>query len=75
MLKKSIFYETKMGNDQEIELQDIEIGIFQEIKIMIKRSKVSFFMQSKVFITYCIIVQEIEKAIETLAGYYLRVFL
>jgi hypothetical protein len=35
------------------------------------RSKLAFFMRSKVFIKYCIIVQEIEKA---LWGHYFGVF-
>jgi hypothetical protein len=53
----------KTGNDQEIELQEIKIGVFQEIKIgvfqeiksipkLIRRSKVPFFMRSKVLIKY-----------------------
>jgi hypothetical protein len=46
------------GDDQEIE--------FQEIEIMIRRSKG--------FIKYCIIVHEIKKALGTLGGHYLRVF-
>jgi hypothetical protein len=45
------------------------------LKKMIVRSKVSFFMRSKAFIKYCIIVQETEKALGTLGGHYLRGFL
>jgi hypothetical protein len=36
------------GNDQEIKYQDIKIDILQEIKIMIRRLKFSFFIISKV---------------------------
>jgi hypothetical protein len=49
-----------MGNDQEIEVHAIEIGVFHEI--------------GSFFIRYCIIVQEIEKALEALGGHYFRVF-
>jgi hypothetical protein len=31
-----------MGNDQEIEFQEIKIGVFQEIRTLIRRSKVFY---------------------------------
>jgi hypothetical protein len=39
-----------MGNDQEIEFQKIEIGIFQEVESLIMRSELAFFRRSKLFI-------------------------
>jgi hypothetical protein len=38
------------------------------------RSKLAFYMRSKVFIKYCKIVQEIEKVLGALGGHYFRVF-
>jgi hypothetical protein len=32
----------RLGNDQDIEFQEIKIGVFQEIKTLFWRSKVSF---------------------------------
>jgi hypothetical protein len=51
MQSEKIWYTLWLGNDQEIEFQEIEIGIFQEIKSfakLIRRSKLAFlnFLQN-----------------------------
>ncbi len=48
-----------MGNDQEIEFQEIEVGVFQEIRALIRRSKVFFIRRLKLFPND----QEIKKAL------------
>jgi len=44
-----------MGNDQEIEFQKIEIGIFQEVESLIMRSELAFFRRSKLFILFIVV--------------------
>ena len=53
MIKRSNFRRSKLGVFQEIEI----------ISKLIRRSKVSFFMRSKVFIKYFIIIKVIKKAL------------
>ena len=43
--------------------------------IKVRRSKLAFFMRPKVFIKYCIIVQEIENDLGALGGHYFMGFL
>jgi hypothetical protein len=44
-----------MGNDQEIEFQKIEIGIFQEVESLIMRSELAVFRRSKLFILFIVV--------------------
>jgi hypothetical protein len=39
--------EKTLGNDQEVEFHEIKIWLFLEVEIMIMRSKLQFFMRSK----------------------------
>jgi hypothetical protein len=40
---------SKEGNDHEVKFHEIEFQLFQEIKLLIMRSKFNFFMRSNLF--------------------------
>ena len=52
-----------LGNDHEVEFQEIESHIFQEVERLIRILKVSFFRRSKVSIIFANFVPEVKRTI------------